>query len=124
MEVHCEIKPGDVASEITIDDGMFEQANSLLLRAAGNAHEEAQHLGNGTERVHVIVIKAEAEVDIGQARIESLGAKEMFARAHSKACSTAIFAAQSIEARCRGIDHACIKVHFRGFTALELRRSK
>ncbi len=64
MKVHGEIKASRVVGEIPIGDGVFEQADSFLLRAAGDAHEEAQHLGNAAERIYVIVVKAEAQVGI------------------------------------------------------------
>ncbi len=48
----------------------------------------------------------------------------MFARAHSELRGTSIFAAQTIEARCRGVRQARVELHFGGFTALKPRGSE
>src|SRR5207253_10527781 len=61
------------------------------------SHEKAQDLGNGAEGVHVIVVKTQAQVGVGEIRIQSLGAQEVFASAHSGAGRVAILGAQSVK---------------------------
>src|SRR5690348_3372510 len=93
MQIHGQIKARHIGSENAIGDSVFEQANSLLLRTAGNAHKETHDFCQGAESIHVIVVQAEAKIGVGQAGVESLGAKKMFARAHAEASCIAIFAA-------------------------------
>src|SRR5205823_4416024 len=78
-------KAGRVGGENSVSDSVFEQANSLLFRTAGNAHEETHDFGHGAEGIHVIVVKAEAKIGVGQTRVESLGAQKVIAGAHAEA---------------------------------------
>src|SRR6266852_7181368 len=103
MEIQREIEARDVCGEDALGDGLFQQAYSFLLRPAGDAHEKAQDPGDATERVYVIVVKTEAQVGVGEIGVQSLGAQEVFASAHSGAGRVAIFGAQSVKPRRRGV---------------------
>src|SRR2546429_5823643 len=59
-----------------------------------SAHKKAQDPGNGAERVHVIIVKTQAQVGVGEIRVHSLGAEEVVASAHPGAGRVAILAAQ------------------------------
>ena len=90
IQIHGEIKASHTGSENAIGDGMLEQAESLLFRTAGNAHEKSQDSCHGAERVDIVVIKAEAKIGIREAGVESLGAKEVFASADTEAGGVAL----------------------------------
>src|SRR5437667_12840199 len=99
MQIHGEIKAGDVGGENAVGDGLLKQANAFLFRAPRDAHEEAKDSGHGAQGVHVIVVKADAKIGVGQIRIESLGAQKMIASADAKAGGVAVFSAQRSEER-------------------------
>lgn len=120
MQVHGEIKAGHARGENALRYGMFEQPDALLLRAAGNTHEEAQDSCDAAEGVHIVVVKAESEVGVSQAGIKNLGAKKVFPSTNAKTGGIAIFPAQAVKACRRGVCHARVELHFRGFALLKV----
>src|SRR5256884_1833188 len=106
------------------EDGIRDVAVTGVQTCALPIYEEAKDSGHGAQGVHVIVVKADAKIGVGQIRIESLGAQKMIASADAKAGGVAVFSAQGIEARGRGIRHARVELHLRGFLLLELGGSK
>src|SRR4029077_6822347 len=46
VEIQGEIEARDIGNEHAVGDGHLNLTDTILLRAAGNSHEEAQNLGN------------------------------------------------------------------------------
>jgi len=44
--------------------------DAVLLRATGDAHEEAQNLGHGTQSIHIVVIETQTEISIRDGETE------------------------------------------------------
>jgi hypothetical protein len=114
VEADGEIEAGIDARERAIGDGAVELAYAVLFAAAGNAHEEAEHLGHGRERVGVVVVEAKAEVGVGEIGIERFGADEAFAGADAVAGGEFRFGAKAVEASEEGVAHAGVEVHVGG----------
>src|ERR1700722_12111336 len=79
------VEGGFGGRECVFGDGAVELADALLFIAAGDAHEETDHLRHRGKGVGVIVVEAETEVGVGESGVERFGADEAFAGADAAA---------------------------------------
>ena len=114
VEADGEVEAGFDAGKFAVGGGVVELANAFLFVAAGDAHEEAKHFHRRGERVGVIVVETEAEVGIGEIRVEGFGASEAFAGTDAVACGEFRFGAEAVKPGHEGVAHAGIEVHVGG----------
>ena len=120
VEIEGEIEASDVGNEHAVGDGHLNLADTILLRASGNSHEEAQDSGNGPKRIDVIIVEAETQIGIGEIGIERECTEKMIPGADACPRAVASFPEKSIEPRGHGVTHTRIEVHFRGFVLFDL----
>ena len=100
--------------------GRFKLADAFLLVTSRNAHEEAEDLGKGGERVSEIVVQADAGERIAHLGVEREGTQEMFASFEARAGDGEMIATKAVQARLEAVAHAREQVHGGGFLAGKL----
>jgi len=120
VEIQGKIEASDVGNEHAVGDGHLNLTDAILLRTAGNSHEEAQNLGNTAERIDVIVVEAKTQIGIGEIGIERECTEKMIPGADACPRAVASFPEKTIEPRGHGVTHTRIEVHFRGFVLFDL----
>src|SRR6266849_3037638 len=85
MQIQREIKTRDAGTKNALRDGVLELAHSFLFRPSWDAHEKTKDTSDGTEGVHIIVVKTQTKIRVSEIGVQSFCAQEMRARTPERA---------------------------------------
>jgi len=121
VKIQGQVKAGSLLGKDAVGNVVLELANAYLLIPAGDAHEEAENLGDGAESVDVIIVESETKLGVDQFRVQLKSAEKMGATVDTRACGGAIFAAKAVKTCRESVGQASIELHFSGFVLLKMR---